>query len=177
MWLEWMKEVNHDESQTSRLHADGTLLMAPGQSTVYLMEAGKKRGFVSMKAFVSRGFKIAECEMIDVSELAGIPEGHLIDCPSSHLHADGTLLMAPGQSTLYLMEAGKKRGFVSMEAFVSRSFNISDCEMIDVAVLAGIPEGHPIHSPSSHLNAEMAPGQSTVYLMEGPVPNDAPPTV
>jgi hypothetical protein len=70
--------VFESENQTPKWHPDGTLIMVPGQSTVYLLQDGEARPFVNEDSFWSRGYDFQDLSLVSQSELNCFPQGEEI---------------------------------------------------------------------------------------------------
>lgn len=66
---------------TPKWHPDGTLVMAPGESTVYLLGDGLASPFQNEDSFWSRGFNFEDVSLVSSTEL---------DCYGSGSEIDGT---------------------------------------------------------------------------------------
>jgi hypothetical protein len=70
--------IFESENQTPKWHPDGTLIMVPGQSTVYLLQDGEARPFLNEDSFWSRGYDFQDLSLVSQSELNCFPQGEEI---------------------------------------------------------------------------------------------------
>jgi murein DD-endopeptidase MepM/ murein hydrolase activator NlpD len=56
-------------------HPEGTLIKTPSESTVYLLEEGEARPFITEGSFLSRNYDFADVVLMSDSELACVGEG------------------------------------------------------------------------------------------------------
>lgn len=87
--------------------------------------------------------------------------------PVSLWHPSGTLVKTPGESTVYLMEDGNARPFITESSFVSRNYDFADVAIISDAELACVGEGTGISSDSEVSAVYDDEGGSGLWLMQG----------
>jgi hypothetical protein len=118
---------------SSTFFPDGALLQAKGDPTVWLIQDGKKRGFSTKAALLSR-YSESNIQTIASSTLDGIPVGNPIE------FAANTLLKSP-DGTMYLLTEKTKRKIASPEVFRAIGFNPQEADDATSAQLAAIPDG------------------------------------
>jgi hypothetical protein len=89
---------------------DGALVKS--NSTIYIIENGKKRGFTSLKIFKQMGYKLSNVSAVDASN---IPQGEAIAVLSRHPR--GTVVS--NKSTIYFLGQDLRYPFPSAEVFFS----------------------------------------------------------
>ncbi|MBM3302907.1 MAG: hypothetical protein FJY85_23540 [Deltaproteobacteria bacterium] len=158
------------------------LLRAQHESTVYVIENGRRRAFPDEATFRFYGKRFEGVRVIAESELNQIPEGTPIPrVPNSasrpatpptqsqdplrdllypstapqppHLplsgYRDGVLLRAQNQSTVYVIENGRRRAFPDEATFRFYGHRFEEVRVITESELKQIPEGEPIARVSS----------------------------
>ncbi|MBI4054090.1 MAG: hypothetical protein HY397_02045 [Candidatus Doudnabacteria bacterium] len=116
--------------------ADGTLIKAKGNPTVYLVEAGSLH-YVSGFMFSHRGYKGAAVVEVGSEELALIPQN------SPLVLENGSLVKAREDPTVYLLVEGQKRA-LSYEAFLARKFKFSAVIEMPAEEIQRYLSGNPI---------------------------------
>ncbi|KKS91905.1 MAG: N-acetylmuramoyl-L-alanine amidase family 2 [Parcubacteria group bacterium GW2011_GWC1_43_12] len=140
-------------------YADGSLLRAAGQSSVYLVESGKLRTFnVSAKEFAQLGFNFDLVREVDPNELKKYSLGAEIKfASSSRLITDG--------NKVYLTEKGKKRWVTSGGLFKILGYKWSKVSKINSAEILSFLDGDPVLYPDKTLIREK--NSPAVYLIKG----------
>ncbi len=105
----------------TRLYPDGSLVQAKGENTVWLIQHGKKRAFLSKGALTSR-FDINKVIPINSSDLDKYETGAPIK------FAQYSFLRSP-KGTVFLLVDDKKHGFVNQEAL--RKVGVNPEEIIN----------------------------------------------
>ncbi len=111
---------------------DGILVKS--NSTIYVMENGKKRGFTSMSVFLDLGYKLSN---VSSSDASSVPEGPVMSTANQR-HPRGTL--AVSQGTVYFLGAYLRYPFPSAEVFLSWANRFQDLVPANSFDLA-IPQG------------------------------------
>ena len=107
----------------TRNYPDGTLLQASGEAGVWLIEAGKKRPFLSRGALTSR-YDVNRIVTVTKSDLDKYEKGTPIK------YAQYSLIRSP-KGTIYLLVDDKRRGFADGEVF--RKIGINPEEVVDAS--------------------------------------------
>ncbi len=101
------------------VYKDGTLLKSSGP-TVYYIENNAKRAFGSLAVFELLGYKMSSVKTVNDKDLGLLATGDPISSVSSH--PNGTLVRLAGDPKVYLIEGGKLRWIVSLEAFKAKGY-------------------------------------------------------
>lgn len=132
-------------SVNSNIPSDGSIVRADHNlrtdcpncpTTVYLIDDGKKRGIWGEQTFNNCGFKWSDVQVLDASLIQSIPTGAILSQFSPGIcfipknervirqFTDGTLMSLDfkynqeyNTNTIYLLENGRRRPFVSREVF------------------------------------------------------------
>lgn len=109
-WIIW----NSYNFGLRRIYPDGALLQVKGKSTIYLIQNGEKRPFISAASFLSR---------YNYKQIITVPADHLFvyDTGMSIKYANYSLLQAPNKG-IYLLVDDVKRPIISMAAFRNAGF-------------------------------------------------------
>lgn len=139
---------------------DGSLLQAKGDPAVWLIQDGKKRGFATKTALLSR-YSEARIQTIASSTLDGIPVGNPIE------FAANTLLKSK-DGTMYLLTENTKRKIASPEVFRAIGFNPQEADEASDAQLAAIPDGIDITIKDTYPTGALLQNNKTggVYYVE-----------
>ena len=159
----WLK-VKTDAGQLATLleenimtYPDGTLLRETGGATVYLMKGGQKHQFVSGQSFVKLGYRWDKVLLVPASELNFYPAGYFV------AYADGTLIKSVADASIYLVDKGKIRLFLSGEIFKNLKYKSASVLTVDTAELAYYPLGEPVKYADGTLLRKKS--GTTVYLV------------
>lgn len=109
-------------------------------------------------------------ESIPVTDLVcDLTSGHSYTSvlPVSLWHPNGTLVKTPSESTVYLMEAGEARAFITEESFLSRNYDFADVALISDAELACVGKGDGISDASEVQAVYDDEGGGGLWLLEG----------
>lgn len=98
--------------------ADGTLLKAQSDPTVYFVEASSLHGITGF-LFQHKGLKFSDIIEVTPQELNLIPMNTALFLP------DETLIKIEGEATVYVIEDGNKHA-LTYEAFTNRNYDFSD---------------------------------------------------
>ena len=140
-------------------YPDGTLARAAGQPTVYLIKDGQKHEFISSRSFLKLGYRWDKVISTDATELAYYPTGYFVS------YAEGTLLKAQNNPSIFLVDKGKIRPFLSAEIFQNLKYKQSQIMAISVQELAFYPVGEPVkYKDGTLLRPKTDPD---VYLIVG----------
>lgn len=140
-------------------HPDGTLIKGSGPA-VYYVDSGRRRGIASASIFVSR---FDWSSLIGVSDYAfslyqeGPPLGF----------RDGVLIRTP-DGTVSIVSSGKRRGFVTQDAFLGMGFSYANVKHVTYEEARIHPEGLPIAlSSEPHPTGSLLKGSdSLIYYIE-----------
>lgn len=139
-------------------YADGSLLRAAGQSSVYLVESGKLRVFnVSAREFSQLGYNFNLVREVDPEELRKYSLGSEIKFASP-----GRLITDGGK--VYITEKGKKRWITSGGLFNISGYRWSKVAKIGQSEILSYLEGEPVLYPDKTLIREK--DSQTVYLIK-----------
>lgn len=117
---------------------DGTLLKGSGQ-TVYVIEHGKKRAIVSETVFAGLGYQWQQVVNVADAVLQQVVGGEEVATKS--IHPDGSLLKTQLLETVFLLEDGQKRPFLSEKVFLSWNYKWHQVIMVDEKALAQYTNG------------------------------------
>lgn len=116
-------------------HFNGTLILDNG--TIYLIVNGKKRGFRNPEEYFSHGYKFSQAVAATETDRS-LPS----DAQPVEKALDGTLVLDKTDNrTIYMIAAGKKRGFTSAEVFHSLGYKFEQAVPVD---LSDYPSSDPI---------------------------------
>lgn len=107
-----IKDLSHEEviaylEGSMMTYKTGTLAKTPTDSTVYLIDSGKKREFLSYETFTSLGYKIKNVITIGDEELGFYPSGIFVTLKNN------TLVSAGDTKNLYIIQGSKKLPIIS----------------------------------------------------------------
>ncbi len=147
--------AGNNSVQPSDIHPVGTILFADDWKTVYVMGNGVRRGFATPEEFQSHGYKFSEIIKGNSSDYV-LPEGSVIP------FADGTLVLDTSDGkTVYIVNAGSKRGFTAPEVFTGLGYQFSQAVKGNLSTYpAGLPIGS---STEAHPEGALINVQNTVY--------------
>ncbi|OGE89386.1 MAG: hypothetical protein A2722_02060 [Candidatus Doudnabacteria bacterium RIFCSPHIGHO2_01_FULL_50_11] len=110
--------TNVTVSQHPVLPAEGTLIKGSDKTVWFIGSDHKRHGFVSAVIFLNLGFNFSSVQTISDQDLNLTPVGQTVN--SDQQHPDGTLLLCQNSPAVYEIENGKKFGFRTANAFLSR---------------------------------------------------------
>ncbi len=89
------------ELQTARWHPNGSLIMTPSSSTVYVLEYGETRAFSSEAVFWSYGYDFADVALVSEEELACYNDGGMISSETEvrAVYDDGVVWLLLGSES------------------------------------------------------------------------------
>lgn len=125
LWQKWFEGT----------YPNGTLFKSPSDSTIYLLQDGKKRAFTSMSALVTR---------YDPKRVLTVPEGEINRYPL------GTPISFPNYSILkadskyYLLDDDTLRPFDAASTVSKIGYNPEEVLEVDSDDIAGMPTGETI---------------------------------
>ena len=107
---------------------------------------------------------------IAVSDLVcGLTSGHSYTSalPVPLWHPNGTLVKTPDESTVYLMDEGMARPFITEESFMSRNYDFADVALISSDELACAGQGEDIADASGVVAVYDDEEGSGLWLLQG----------
>lgn len=130
-------------------------------TTLYLYQDGHKRAFPSPEVFLSHGYHWQQVVQLSDAELATLPDGPPLT------FRNGVLLKGQ-EETVYIVEHGCRRPFVSATAFEALGYRWENVLTIPDEQLATLPMGACVMAACRHPDGTLLRGaDETVYLMEG----------
>ncbi len=154
LWNEWF----------SFSYPDGTLLQANTGGGVYVIYGNQKRGFESLSALTTRGYKTEKIIQVEPEELSKYATGAQIKYPQY------ALFEGP-DGTRYLFVNETKRKFESAEVFASLGFNPEEVDVLSQEELNTIADGKLITLNDAYPTGALLQNSSTgsVFYVEGSV--------
>ena len=146
-------------------YPSGTLVKASGP-TVYLVDNGQKREFLSWQSFNSLGYKMNKVLTIDDNELALYPTGPFVP------YKDKTIVRQQNEPTVYQIFGGKKLAFISAEQFLSLGYQWKDILTISADELARYESGGDVKYPEGTVLQKI--GDVNVYQIKNGAPQLIP---
>lgn len=139
---------------------EGMIIRAAGKNEVYVISNGVKRWISGPELFEKQGYKWNNIATVSQSTL----EAHLDGEPITNIdiHADGTLITAPGQGAA-LLANGKKRPIPDPEVF-DFNFKWKDLVTVSNSEWSQYAEGEPVYYPDGMILREV--NDHKVYLVE-----------
>ncbi|MBI4708868.1 MAG: N-acetylmuramoyl-L-alanine amidase [Candidatus Portnoybacteria bacterium] len=139
-------------------YPSGTLLKGSG-STVYLIDNGQKREFLSGQTFVALGYQWGKIITAIDEEVLVYPVGAFM------AYKDGTLIKSESDPTVYLVSSGQKRSFISAEQFLNLGYQWKNILTIPAGELSRyVLTGDALY-PDGTLVQKV--GDFNVYRIEG----------
>jgi dolichol-phosphate mannosyltransferase len=117
---------------------EGSLLKG-SDDTVYCIEHGRKRPFLSVEAFAGLGYKWQYILPVPDDALAGLETGPAITAGSRY--PDGTLVQEANDKTVYRLENGEKRPFNTAQGFLSWGYRWDQVITLNHEALQSYPTG------------------------------------
>lgn len=102
---------------------DGVLVKLAKHPAVYVVSGGTKQ-LLSFYVFKQRGFDAKPIGILSDEELGALPTS-----PGLYPPFDGVLIKGDKEATVYVIEAGKRRG-VTLAAFQNRGWQFSDIKVL-----------------------------------------------
>lgn len=143
-------------------YPDGTLLQGIGESGVYLIYGNQKRGFESLSALTTRGYKTEKIITVDPEELSKYSTGPQIKYPQY------ALFEGPDGSR-YLFVNETKRKFESDDVFGQLGFNPEEVDELPQEELDLIADGESIGLNDAYPTGALLQNTNTgsVFYVEG----------
>jgi peptidoglycan hydrolase-like amidase len=140
-------------------YPDGSLLQTINSPMVYLIEQGKKRVFeMTGEQFSHLGFEWPTIKKVSLEDLTAYSDGQKIKYGS-----DGELVTTKN-STVYLIENGKKRAFTSATLFNKLGYDWSKIKIIENEEMESFLSGKKMKYPDGTLIR--GADKPTVYFLE-----------
>ena len=146
----------------TRTYPDGALLQVEGEAGVWLIQAGKKRPFLSRGALTSR-FDTNKIIKVNKSDL----DKYEIGAPIKF--AQYSLIRSP-RGTIFLLVDDKKRGFTDGEAFRRLGFNPGEVIQASWEDINAYRDGAPITATSTYPTGALLQNKITggvYWVLEG----------
>ncbi len=121
---------------------DGTLVKSSQYPAVYVISSEKKREFSSAEIFSSLGYNWQNIKIIAQTDIEKYETGAPI---SQLLHPDGALVRFSDSPNIYLIEGGKKRLITSIEAFLTKKYDINLIIVVVPQLRAQYPDGQGVY--------------------------------
>ena len=143
-------------------YPDGSLLQTINSPMVYLIEQGKKRVFeMTGEQFSRLGFEWSTIKKVSLEDLTAYSDGQKIKYGS-----DGELVTTKN-STVYLIESGKRRAFTSATLFNKLGYDWSKIKIIENEEMESFLFGKKMKYPNGTLIR--GADKPTVYFLENGV--------
>jgi len=146
-------------------YPDGTLAKGSGP-TVYLIENGQKREFLSTQSFASLGYKSAKIISAAEGELILYPDGPFMT------YKNGTLARAENDSAVYKISGNQKLAFVSAEQFLNLGNQWKNILMVSPAELDHYSSAGNVPYPDGTLVQQT--GSPNIYQVKSGLVNLIP---
>jgi len=132
----------------------------PGETTIWVIENGRRKGFSSQEIMASQGYDSRKIINISRKQLEAYSTKLLAKYPN------GSLLRAVNSSTVYLIEQGKKRPFkMTSEQFSRLGFKWSEIKNVSLEDLTAYSDGQKIKYGTDN-ELVTTKKNFTVYLIE-----------
>ncbi len=147
-----------------------SLIRAKGTSTVYMLEDGIRKLIPSPDVFNAQGLDWSDIEEVDQEEVESYIEGDTLG------YREGTVIQGSGP-TVYVISEGKKRPFVSVNAFNGLGYKWGIIKRVSDAHLSLYETGEAISENSSYPEGALIQqeGDPTVWQIKDgkrkPVPS------
>lgn len=128
-------------SNASR-HPDGSLVKFPGSSTVYYIEAGKKRPLTTSLHLSSNGWTTADISAGTTGD-KNLPKGPVMTV------REGTLVKSASSPTVYMVDSTEEgwarlRPFTRYENFAKFKLSVDNIKIVSDAYIRSTPRNPPI---------------------------------
>ena len=167
--FDWKNVKTVSDSDHTNLYTEGSavgfpdgMLVKGNAPTVYVIAEGKKLPIASAEAFNGLGYKRGNIKTVSEGELAVHATGPVVS--SAATYPTGSLIQKEGESTVWYVDRGLKRGFPTLDVFQVRKFSFNNVIKVSSSVLDSIPSGAPLSYPDYTLVKGDAP---EVYFVEG----------
>jgi len=128
--------------------SDGTLIQLQRTKGIYLIENGQKRPIPSRAVFDARGFDMSDVIIVDKSDFDRYPTGNALGATptttTSTTLVEGSLVKALNDKSVYRIESGKRRPFLSGSVFEAKGYYWSDIIVVTADTLNAYPLGDTI---------------------------------
>ncbi len=148
-----VEEVSDEELATyadggTLPYPDGTLLQGSGPG-VFVVAEGKKRHFVSPRAFEGKGYRWGLINRVPDSELNLHETGTPVT--ESDTLPEGTLFRIEGTPTVWKIENGKRRPVPGLAVFYAHKFDWQNVLVVDPVEQDTFAAGDPLIYPDGSL--------------------------
>lgn len=120
---------------------DGTVIKTAKDKTVYLIDNGKKRSFVSAQVFEALGYKWQRVITISEWEFSNYPLGESV---TYNKIQDGNLIKSQASPAVYFIENGFKRLIPSARLFLVRGYKWKDVLIASDEDTKLLPDADPL---------------------------------
>lgn len=161
------EETSQQESQQEALisqqalaalpYASGTLLKVKGDSTVWLIENGKRKGIPSASILEAKYRWEDVVEVLSSSVLSEYAVGENAKYP------DGTLVKGSGNTVYVVADNGQKRGITSAEVFEGLGYKWENIVTVSDAEISAYPTAGAVASADAHPNGALINDNGTIY--------------
>lgn len=144
-------------------YPDGSLLRAKGEAGVYVILNGKKRGFTSKAALVSR-YNPSNIITVTRNELDAYEDGPRINLPNY------SLVQSQETNKKYLIDGAQIRYIVSDEVFKAIGFNPEEVVVVSSTELDNYDQGTDITSSDNYPTGILLQSKQTggiSYIQDG----------
>lgn len=151
-------EIENHPADGKVLYPDGFLIKSLDNPAIYILEGGKKRKITSAVLFEKRGYKWNDVIFLNPKEIKDYPDGEIMTYP------DGTLIKREGFPTIYKIENGYKKEFISLALFEATKSRWSDVIVLSKEEFLAYPNGGTVKYPDGALIKEK--GADKVYAIK-----------
>ncbi|MFH0852164.1 MAG: N-acetylmuramoyl-L-alanine amidase [bacterium] len=149
--LQWKKVKDKTDEYMSTVleganmsYPSGTLAKASGP-TIYLIEDGVKREFLSDRSFSALGYQKSKIISVTDDELSLYPSGSFVPYKS------GTLARSQNESTIWRLSGNEKQSFVSAEEFLNLGYQWKNVIFVSGEELVRYASGGDVKYPDGTL--------------------------
>lgn len=146
-------------SSTIKFSAPNLIIKDTATGKIYLTQNGRRRLFTSMSLFNALGYKINKIKDLSHEEVIAYLEGEMMT------YKTNTLTKTPTNSTIYLIDNGKKREFLSYETFTRLGYKIKNVITIGDEELGFYPNGIFVTLKNNTLIS--AADTKNLYIIQG----------
>ena len=123
---------------STRTLQEGSLVKALNDKSVYRIEGGKRRAFLSGSVFEARGFYWSDIVVVGPESLGAYPLGDMI---TYQRLGDGFLIKSPRRPEVFWTENGQKRHIANESVFAAHAFRWQDIHVISDDEIASYSTG------------------------------------
>ncbi len=122
---------------------EGTLIKANNNPTVYLLTGKYKRPVTTAEVFVGAGYRWADIKTVAEADLNYYQNGLPIRSVEENI-LEGSLVKAPGQPSVYLVENRRLKSFTNEQAYLDNVFDWEAIKNITPAQVQALAKGEVI---------------------------------